>query len=231
MIDHSCLIPESDRPVFDSGHIESYLHHIPGLSERFLYLNDDVFLGAPLDSDWWFGERLKVFIESACIPAYAALQQEATALVNASIQSHNWLRQHDPAYRHDPRVYAHAPRPMLKSATQKLEGLAPALFAQLRSTVFRSWQVPPVVSDLLPRWMVHTGLAEQVVQEPLYVSTGDADAALQFDALQRQFGALPFFCINDTCDDALDDDPRLLRIGQTLAALLPAPSSFERVDA
>ena len=228
VIDHSSLIPAGDRPVFDSGHIESYLHHIPGLSERFLYLNDDVFLGAPLDPDWWFGERLKVFIESARIPAYSVLQQEATALVNASIQSNHWLRKYDAAYRHDHRVYAHAPRPMLKSATQQLEDLAPALFAQLRSTVFRSWRVPTVVPDLLPRWMVHTGIAEQVVQEPLYISTCDADAPLQFDALQRQFGALPFFCINDTCDDALDDDPRLLRIGQTLAALLPEPSSFER---
>ena len=109
--------------------------------------------------------------------------------------------------------------------------MAPELFARLRSTVFRSWRVPAIVPDLLPRWMVHTGQAEQIVLESLYISTGDADAGLQFDALQRQFGTLPFFCINDTCDEAPDDDPRLLRIAQTLEALLPVPSLFERGDA
>ena len=228
VIDHSSLIPADDTPVFDSGHIESYLHHIPGLSERFLYLNDDVFLGAPLNPDWWFGERLKVFAESAFTPHHADLQVDATALVNASIQSNRWLSQHYPNYCHDPRVYAHAPRPMLKSATYALERMAPALFARLRSTVFRSWRVPAIVPDLLPRWMVHTGQAEQIVLEPLHISTGDTDAGRQFDALQRQFGTLPFFCINDTCDDAFDDDPRLLRIAQTLEALLPVPSSFEQ---
>lgn len=227
VIDHSRLLPAGAMPVFDSGHIESYLHHIPGLSERFLYLNDDVFLGAPVDPDWWFGARLKVFAESAFTPSYEQLQVDATALVNASVQSRLWLRQHYPGYRHDPRVYAHAPRPLLKSAACALERMAPELFAQLRSTVFRSWRAPAIVPDLLPRWMVHTGRAEQVVLEPLHISTGDPDAVLHFDALRRQFGALPFFCINDTCDEAPDDDPRLLRITQTLEDLLPQPSSFE----
>ena len=231
VVDHSCLIPAGDTPVFDSGHIESYLHHIPGLSERFLYLNDDVFLGAPLDPNWWFGERMKVFAESSSMPHYADLQVDATALVNASIQSHIWLRQHYPHYRHDPRVYAHAPRPMRKSATYALEAMAPELFARLRSTVFRSWRAPAIVPDLLPRWMVHTGQAEQIVLEPLHISTCDPDAGTQFETLERAFGSLPFFCINDTCDEAPEHDPRLLRIRQTLEALLPLPSSFEREHA
>jgi len=46
VIDHRDLLSSATRGVFDSGHIESYLHHIPGLSEHFIYLNDDVFFGA-----------------------------------------------------------------------------------------------------------------------------------------------------------------------------------------
>ena len=57
VIDHASLMPGASLPVFDSGHIESYLHHIPGLSERFLYLNDDVFFGAPFEPAFWFGEE------------------------------------------------------------------------------------------------------------------------------------------------------------------------------
>ena len=37
---------KSHLPVFSSPAIESHLHRIPGLSKRFIYFNDDVFLGA-----------------------------------------------------------------------------------------------------------------------------------------------------------------------------------------
>ena len=229
VVDHSALMPAGgDARVFDSGHIESWLHHIPGLSERFFYLNDDVFFGAPVDADWWFGDRLKVFAETTPVAGYTELQAHETALVNASIQSQNWLSQRYPKYRHDPRVYSHAPRPMLKSAAMELERMAPELFARLRSTTFRSWRIPAIVPDLLPRWMVHVGYAEQRTLNPLHISSGDHLAEQQLGALLREFGTLPFFCINDTCDEADDDDLRLLRIADTLQQLLPEPSSFER---
>lgn len=38
-------------PTFSSFAIETLLHRIPNLSQRFIYLNDDVFLGAPLYLD------------------------------------------------------------------------------------------------------------------------------------------------------------------------------------
>ena len=87
VVTHRALMPAAGTLVFDSGHIESYLHHIPGLSERFLYLNDDVFFGAPVDPGWWFGDRLKVFAEATPLASYTELQAHETALVNASIQS------------------------------------------------------------------------------------------------------------------------------------------------
>jgi len=36
---------KEDLPTFNSHSIESNLHNIPGLSENYLYLNDDVFFG------------------------------------------------------------------------------------------------------------------------------------------------------------------------------------------
>lgn len=228
LIDHSDLIPQPSAGVFDSGHIETYLHRIPGLSEKFFYLNDDVFFGTKVDEDWWFGGQLKVFSEALPV-AQTTVTKNGTALVNASIQSRDWMQQHYPNYQHDPRVYTHAPRPMLKSAMQELEALAPKLFKQVRATNFRSWRVPPIVPDLLPRWMVHVGYAQQRTLNPLHISTGTPQAEAQFDLLTDKFGHIPFFCINDTSDNLPDDDFQLLRITDTLANLLPQPSSFERV--
>ncbi len=37
-----------DLPVFNSNAIEMNLHRIPGLAKKFLYFNDDLFLGRPL---------------------------------------------------------------------------------------------------------------------------------------------------------------------------------------
>jgi hypothetical protein len=227
VVDHRDLMPENNLPVFDSGNIESHIHRIPGLSERFFYLNDDVFFGAAIDPGEWFGPQLAVAMEASPTPALADLDPAETALVNEACLSSRWLGAQYPAYRHDSRLYAHAPRPMLRSAMFELERLAPALFQQVRSTTFRSWRVPPIVSDLALRWMVHVGLARQVSLDHLYICTGEPDAPRLFALLNERFGRLPFFCINDTCDDAPEDDPRLRRVPSQLEALLPLPSRFE----
>lgn len=40
---HSDIIPSRFLPVFNSTAIEMFLHRIPGLSEKFVYFNDDMF--------------------------------------------------------------------------------------------------------------------------------------------------------------------------------------------
>ncbi|XP_034943289.1 N-acetylglucosamine-1-phosphotransferase subunits alpha/beta [Chelonus insularis] len=46
LITHDDIFPDkSHLPTFSSPAIESHLHKIPGLSDKFLYFNDDVFLG------------------------------------------------------------------------------------------------------------------------------------------------------------------------------------------
>lgn len=59
-LDHSRLtiithdqifVNKSDLPTYSSPAIESHIHRIPGLSEHFLYLNDDVMLGSEVWPD------------------------------------------------------------------------------------------------------------------------------------------------------------------------------------
>ncbi len=52
----------SDLPTFNSMAIEANLHHIPGLSEYYLYFNDDVFLMRPMKESDFFTEEGKVRI-------------------------------------------------------------------------------------------------------------------------------------------------------------------------
>lgn len=57
-------------PTFNSHAVESQLHHIEGLSEHFLYFNDDVFLGRPVvPQDFFLANGLtKFFPSKALIP-------------------------------------------------------------------------------------------------------------------------------------------------------------------
>lgn len=56
LIDHQTIFGDhkSVLPVFNSRSIETMLHRIPGLSEHFIYLNDDIFVGRSLTSDYFF---------------------------------------------------------------------------------------------------------------------------------------------------------------------------------
>ena len=244
LIDHGDLIPEASLPTFDSGNIESYIHRIPGLSERYFYLNDDVFFGAPVCvEDWFFEGGFYVAWSDEPEVLGHAMQTDATSLENASRLSKQWLqakaeqtqlkpvvpsRPLNECYRHTSRTFAHSPRPMLKSILIELEHEAIDLFQRVRSTVFRSWDKPTIVSDFVLRWALAHGVAQVKDHSYLYISTGEALASKELDFLKEQFGKLDFFCINDTTDDALTEDPRLTRVRNVLLTLLPTPSAYEK---
>lgn len=231
VVDHRELIPGAALPIFDSGHIESYIHRIPGLSERYFYLNDDVFFGAPVDLDHWFS-RDGVFVAWSDDPVVSdePLRPDATALENACRLSLQWLRGQSSVsagYQPTFRTFAHAPRPLRKSLLLALEARVPEMFARVRSTVFRCWDKPAIVSDFVLRWALAHGLAQLRGYSHLYVSTGEADGMAQLDRLVAARGQVDCFCINDTTDDAHPHDPRLARVREALQQMFPLPSRFE----
>ena len=241
VVDHLELIPAHALPTFDSGNIESYIHRIPGLSERYFYLNDDVFFGAPVNVDDWFWPG-GFYVAWSDEPEVLgeALREDATSLENASRLSHQWLshkaaksmsgeyRSMAPLYEKVPRTFAHSPRPMLKSLLFELEHEAPELFEGVRSTVFRRWDKPTIVSDFVLRWALAHDMARVKDYEHSYISTGAYDHSEELEQLGLDFGALDFFCINDTTDDAHAEDPRLKKVHAMLQRIMPLPSQFER---
>jgi Stealth protein CR2, conserved region 2/Stealth protein CR1, conserved region 1 len=231
IIDHKNLMPATRLPTFDSANIESYIHRIPNLSERYFYLNDDVFFGAPVDMNHWFSREGICVGWSDDLPvSNEALKPDATALENACRLSIQWLEAHSTktaGYEHTYRTFAHAPRPMLKSMLIALETQAADLFESVRSTVFRAWDKPTIVSDFVMRWALVNGQATVRDYTHAYLSTGDAQNAAHLDALVASEGQLDFFCINDTTDDAHDLDPRLMIVLKALQTMFPKASRYE----
>ena len=54
IIDHKDIIDNRYLPTFNSHVIEAHLHKIPGLTENFIYFNDDVFAARPLEASHFF---------------------------------------------------------------------------------------------------------------------------------------------------------------------------------
>lgn len=231
LVDHRDLIPESRLPTFDSAHIESYVHRIPGLSERFFYFNDDVFFGAPVRVDDWFwpGGVFATWSDDPVVDG-TALRPDENALENASRLSAQWLSRRSD-YLHTPRTFAHAPRPLLRSLLQAAELDAPELFERVRSTTFRTWASPTLVSDFVLRRALALGQLRMRECAHLHVTTGCDDQAQQLDALIDAAGTLDFFCINDTTDDAHGHDPRLAKVRAALQRMFPLASRFEHEPA
>lgn len=236
VIDHRDLLPSAALPTFDSGHIESYIHRIANLSEHYFYFNDDIILGAPLKlEDWFFEGGVFVGWSQDAAVSDEPLQPGSTALENACRRSIAWLRAEavklkQAPYAGDFRTFSHAPRPMLKSVLTTLEDIAPELFESVRSTVFRNWEHPTLVSDFVLRWSLLYGFAKVKEYKFGLVSTGAPDASEVLQDITRRLGEIDFFCVNDTTDNAVSNDPRLRNTRSALEAMFPTPSAFERLD-
>ena len=62
----------NDLPTFSSAAIETNLHRIPGLSDYFVYFNDDVFLGRPVyPYDFYTLEHGQIMYYSWDVPSCA----------------------------------------------------------------------------------------------------------------------------------------------------------------
>ncbi len=57
VIDIRALIPPEALPCYNSVIIEHYLYKIPGLSEHFLYANDDMFFNAKIGPEFFFNSE------------------------------------------------------------------------------------------------------------------------------------------------------------------------------
>ena len=56
IVDHTEILPAECLPCFNSVIIEHHLHKIPGLSEHFLYGNDDMYFNKPVTPDTFFAK-------------------------------------------------------------------------------------------------------------------------------------------------------------------------------
>ncbi|KAF8945460.1 Xanthine phosphoribosyltransferase 1 [Haplosporangium gracile] len=142
MVPHGVIFDNSsDLPSFNSLAIESQIHHIPGVTDVFLYLNDDVFLGKEMGaSDIWtplygfvFHMEPTLLVSPTILPA-----PQNTLSVGEwnSLQYSNHLlsRQFGPRFR---SYLAHVPHVLCTPMLQEMQDIWPEEFAETSSHRFR----------------------------------------------------------------------------------------------
>lgn len=73
LVRHEDYIPKECLPTFNSCTIELHMHRIKGLSDHFVYFNDDMLLNAPVNPDYFFKDGLPCdFNKETClnVPIY-----------------------------------------------------------------------------------------------------------------------------------------------------------------
>jgi len=62
MVYHDEIFPDNNSlPTFNSIAIETNLHRVPGLSEKFIYFNDDMYINKPIPKKQFFRNNKPIF--------------------------------------------------------------------------------------------------------------------------------------------------------------------------
>lgn len=72
IVRHSDFIPQEYLPTFSSHPIDLNLHRIGGLSDHFIYMNDDTFVVSKIDRDYYFSKSglPKQLMRVCCLDNY-----------------------------------------------------------------------------------------------------------------------------------------------------------------
>ena len=249
IVRHEDYIPKDYLPTFSSHPIEMNMHRIQGLSEHFVYFNDDMFLIRNAAPEDFFKNGLPrdCCIETALAQdniddPFAHILMNNTALINMHFNKKevirkNWKKWFSPAYGKmvlrnvlmypyqdfSGFKYTHMPSPFLKSYFEKLWQAEGDRLDKLCHNRFRT--AFDVNQYVVKHWQCMEGMYEP--QSPgigRFCVMGRDDEML-FDTMEHQSAKM--ICIND--DARLEDFPGMKqKVIQAFDRILPEKSSFEK---
>lgn len=212
IVDHKEIFKNpADLPTFNSQAIESNLHRIPGLSEYFIYFNDDVFLGGPVSPLDFFSPQghLRVLFEKSLSPSGPPIENEtmyrlAWRNTNAFLDQQFCIERR---YR-----LCHAPFALRKSLIQAIEEQVPHIFESNSASRFRSKTDYNMTNGLFQYWLLYHRLVEPGTLSNMMLSLRSDD---HLETNIESFNTLnnknpTTFCIQDVMGDNNKESEQLL---------------------
>src|SRR5690606_261451 len=198
VVTHEELYPNpSVLPTFNSNHIETVLHRIPGLAEHFLYLNDDFFFARRCTPEDFFtiGGVGKVFFSNRYLDDRPVSEYD-----RATVASHKNTR--DLLFAkfgvHCHRKFKHAPYVMRRSVWNEIEREFGEELEATRRNRFRSRQ-DLNGQFLYAHYALLVGAACPAGIKDRYVDVQDRDFIAKLR--KAEAAGAKVFCINDANSD------------------------------
>ncbi|UFR03745.1 stealth conserved region 3 domain-containing protein [Streptomyces sp. Go40/10] len=226
VVDHRDILPADALPVFNSHAIESRLHHIPGLSEHYLYFNDDVFINRPVGAERFFhGNGIARIPLSPLKLGVGAPHPLEPAPNSAGKNAREVIRRFHGRYVTHKSL--HTPHPQLLSVMREMEGLGIEELERTSYSRFRSTADVAPASTLHHHWAIATGRAVPAEYSFRYVQLGTPDMRRRLARLAAGED-VDFFCLNDVDTAPADRVAAQEAIRAFLERKYPFPSRFER---
>jgi hypothetical protein len=180
-------------PTFNSHVIESQLHRIPGLSEHFIYFNDDVFLARSLKPSSFFLPTgiSKFFPSSAMLPLGDVVADD----IAPDAAGKNLRKMLGDSIVTPVNKMKHTPHPLRKSILGELEMRFSKQYHELGQNKFRSSNDFSPVTQLYPYWAFLRGLAVPSTCK-LYYFDMATKSAIKLSFRLLRMGRFDFFCLN-----------------------------------
>lgn len=220
VVDHSTLFPAGAPTVFNSHAIEAVLHKIPGLAQRFVYFNDDFFLGRPLAPTDFFASDHVARVFPADAPVRAVEDETTEAVDTSALRGNEVLRD---VFGTVARFkLMHTPYPQFRSVLEEIELALPELHARTVSSRFRSRDDLSIPSFLAPYWSVQIGKGVISPLDNRYINLESPRLGWILDSV-LQFGC-DTLCLNQTASisSAVGD-----RLAEFFEAMYPVPAPWE----
>jgi hypothetical protein len=159
LVHHDEVMPAAELPTFSSFAIVSYLHRLPGLARRFLYLEDDMMLASPrlIEALQAPDGRVQVHLGQHWILPGAKLNPARSSPWNLALGTMD--ARLSEAFGPGPRRQViHGPQLFDREIFGACEAAFADLFAATRGARFRAGSgVPP--ENLVPHFAAATGRA------------------------------------------------------------------------
>jgi len=197
VVDHTEILVANYLPTFSSHVIESALHRIPGLSEHYIYLNDDmVFLRPMRPEDFYTSAGLVyAFVSSAMLPESATGQLHSVAAQMKALEMIN--RRHECTFRHRMK---HTYYPQRRSVVEDLEREFVHDFHAMRQRRFRTAEDFVTCTTLHAMWAYATGRGLLRTNRTNYISIRSPAARGSYKRVLAAKGmayARSSLCLND----------------------------------
>ena len=247
LINHRDYVPEEYLPTFSSLTIEWSFHRIEGLSEQFVYFNDDMFITAPTKPTDFFknGRPRNSVIMDYTLPTSEPWYLRPT--INAAVLNRNFNKREvvrknfwkmfNPKngiyviknfqFAFDNRIpgfiACHLPTNLLKSVFKKVVETEPQV---IHDTCVNKFRKPIGVNQWLVKdWQTCMGLdiPKRFSEAHCFHFYKQSDLEKAVKAIKKQ--KYKIICMNDHIEDF---DTAVVKLQEAFESIYPEKSSFEK---